>query len=431
MTKKKTQVDTPAQELSKVARETTVQRGDRYEAWVALYIQQIYNGDSRVKVYRKKKYPQRISDSKPLEIDVSIEEKVFVDRDAEYDKLTIVECKDHNSPIKREVIDHLIVRRSDVNANDAICFSTSGFQSGAIETAKHAGVKLVVLPKDSLQAHWLNRRNSPISSSARIGSILRGLGLSPSRIYPQRVPDIAYSEVELLALLDSLHSIEGLPPVPYISSEEIECRALGVLPQDYIEKHIDIDLILSLISHRGYRVLVDTEMKKENVLGVCDFQKKEVRISHQGNNKGRLAFTLAHELGHILLHEKFFKDNQLQAIEDTDESFEVNRSNPLFHSEFLEVQANKFASYFLMPNDLMWSLWAAFRQEQRIAKAHLYIDSQPVNQELYKALVRKANTVTVVSAEALRYRLKELNILKSLEKACVNALRCSVSLSSW
>ena len=401
MTTKKAQSGAPAQEPKKVARETTVRRGDIYEAWVASYIQQVYNGASRITIHRKKKYPQRISDSDPLEIDVSIEEKVFVERDAEYDKLTIIECKDHKSPIKRGVIDHLIARRDDVKANDAICFSTSGFQSGAIVRANHEGVKLVVLPKDSLQAHWLNRRNSSISSSFRIGSILRGLGLSPSRIYPPRVPDIAYSEVELLALLDSLHSIEGLPPVPYISSEEIECRALGVLPQDYIEKHIDIDLILSLISHRGYRVLVDAEMKKE------------VRISPQGNNKGRLAFTLAHELGHILLHEKFFKDNQLQAIEDTDESFEVNRSNPLFHSQFLEVQANKFASYFLMPDDLMWSLWAAFRQEQRIAKAHLYIDSQPVNQELYKALVRKANTVTVVSAEALRYRLRELNILKS------------------
>lgn len=414
MAKKKAQVGAPAQEPKKVARETTVRRGDIYEAWVASYIQQIYNGASRVTIHRKKKYPQRISDSKPLEIDVSIEEKVFVDRDAEYDKLTIVECKDHNSPIKREVIDHLIVRRSDLNANDAICFSTSGFQSGAIETAKHAGVKLVVLPKDSLQAHWLNRRNTPISSSARIGSILRGLGLSPFRIYPPRVPDIVYSEVELLALLDSLHSIEGLPPVPYISSEEIKCRALAVLPRDYIERHIDIELILSLISQQGYSVLKDADLNKENVLGVCDFQEKEVRIYPQ-ENRGRLAFTLVHELGHILLHEKFFKDNQLQALEDTNESCEVGSSDPLFHSQFLEMQANKFASYFLMPDDLMWSLWAAFKQEQRIAKAHLYIDSQPVNQELYKAFVRKANTVTVVSAEALRYRLKELNILKSFQ----------------
>ena len=414
MTTKKAQAGAPAQEPKKVARETTVRRGDIYEAWVASYIQQIYNGASRITIHRKKKYPQRISDSDPLEIDVSIEEKVFVERDAEYDKLTIIECKDHKSPIKRGVIDHLIARRDDVKANDAICFSTSGFQSGAIVRANHEGVKLVVLPKDSLQAHWLNRRNSSISSSSRIGSILRGLGLSPSRIYPPKVPDIVYSEVELLALLDSLHSIEGLPPVPYISSEEIKCRALAVLPRDYIERHIDIELILSLISQQGYSVLKDADLNKENVLGVCDFQEKEVRIYPQ-ENRGRLAFTLVHELGHILLHEKFFKDNQLQALEDTNESCEVGSSDPLFHSQFLEMQANKFASYFLMPDDLMWSLWAAFKQEQRIAKAHLYIDSQPVNQELYKAFVRKANTVTVVSAEALRYRLKELNILKSFQ----------------
>ena len=188
---------------------------------------------------------------------------------------------------------------------------------------------------------------------------------------------------------------------------------MGVLPRDHIERHIDVDLILSQIRQRGYSVLQDADLNKEDVLGVCDFTKKEIRISPQGDNRGRLAFTLAHELGHIILHERFFEDNQLQPLEDTDESFEVNHSNSLFHSQFLEVQANKFASYFLMPDDLMWSLWAAFKQEQRIGKAYLYIDSQLVNQELYKAFVRKANTVTVVSAEALRYRLKELNILKS------------------
>jgi len=412
MTKQKVQIDAPTRLKKKVAGDTTVQRGDKYEACVALYIQQIYDGDSKVKVHRKKKYPQRISGAKPLEIDVSIERKEFLDRDAEYDKLTIIECKDHKSPIPRSVIDHLIVRRDDVKANDAICFSASGFQSGAIETAKHAGVKLVVLPKDSLKAHWLNRRNRSISSSARIGSTLREFGISPSRIYPPRVPDVAYGEVELLALLDSLHSIEGLPTVPYISSKEIERSALSILPQGYIERHIDVELILSLISQRGYHVLIDAELEEEDILGVCDFQKKEVRISPQGNI-GRLAFTLAHELGHILLHEKFFRDNQLQALEDTDESCDVSNSNPLFNSQYLEIQANKFASYLLMPNDLIWSLWAAFKQEQRIGKAHLYIDSQPVNQELYKALVRKANTVTTVSAEALRYRLRELNILSS------------------
>ena len=77
-----------------------------------------------------------------------------------------------------------------------------------------------------------------------------------------------------------------------------------------------------------------------------------------------------------------------------------------------------------------------FKQEQRIGKAYLYIDSQLVNQELYKAFVRKANTVTVVSAEALRYRLKELNILKSFsyvggynKKGAITS-DCTLSLSA-
>lgn len=89
MTKQKVQIDAPTQLKKKVSGDTTVQRGDKYEACVALYIQQVYDGDSKVKVHRKKKYPQRISDAKPLEIDVSIERKEFLDRDTEYDKLTI------------------------------------------------------------------------------------------------------------------------------------------------------------------------------------------------------------------------------------------------------------------------------------------------------------------------------------------------------
>lgn len=70
--------------------ETSIQQGDRYEEHVALYIKQVYEGRPGVSVYCKKKYPQRIQGGRDLEIDISIEEKIFTDRASAYDKLTII-----------------------------------------------------------------------------------------------------------------------------------------------------------------------------------------------------------------------------------------------------------------------------------------------------------------------------------------------------
>lgn len=58
---------------------------------------------------------------------------------------------------------------------------------------------------------------------------------------------------------------------------------------------------------------------------------------------GRLNFTLAHELGHYLLHRQFF--NEFQCGQDTFLDYESKDSRQR------EGEANKFAAYLLMPLD--------------------------------------------------------------------------------
>lgn len=53
----------------------------------------------------------------------------------------------------------------------------------------------------------------------------------------------------------------------------------------------------------------------------------------------RWIFSAAHELGHILLHQSSFNVNEQDEIEQQ------------------EIEANQFASYFLMPEDLFWHEW--------------------------------------------------------------------------
>jgi restriction system protein len=59
------------------------------------------------------------------------------------DFLVLVECKYHKNPIKREVIQALHSKMLSVGAHKAAVFSTSGFQSGALEYALAHGIATI------------------------------------------------------------------------------------------------------------------------------------------------------------------------------------------------------------------------------------------------------------------------------------------------
>lgn len=55
----------------------------------------------------------------------------------------LVECKHHKSPVKRDVVQVLKDRLHSTGSQKGMIFSTSGFQSGAIEYAKAHGIALM------------------------------------------------------------------------------------------------------------------------------------------------------------------------------------------------------------------------------------------------------------------------------------------------
>lgn len=83
----------------------------------------------------------------------------------------------------------------------------------------------------------------------------------------------------------------------------------------------------------------------ERVSGFCDFEAKRIYVN-QDDSTQRQAFTIAHELGHWVLHRSIF-------LEDP-EKYPVlpmfadpNRDDPL------EKEANKFAACLLVPERLL------------------------------------------------------------------------------
>lgn len=64
----------------------------------------------------------------------------------------------------------------------------------------------------------------------------------------------------------------------------------------------------------------------------------------------RIRFSLAHELGHFILHRDIFESLEIKSLEDY---YRFYDECPQEQYNFLEAQANKFAGYLLIPSEIM------------------------------------------------------------------------------
>lgn len=102
------------------------------------------------------------------EIDVSVRFSAF---GVKY--LTLIECKRHSAPVKRESVQSLWAKMQSVGAQKGIVFATSGFQSGAIEFANAHGIALITIA---------DGRTSYVTRSAPFGPELMPWDRVPERI---------------------------------------------------------------------------------------------------------------------------------------------------------------------------------------------------------------------------------------------------------
>lgn len=64
----------------------------------------------------------------------------------------------------------------------------------------------------------------------------------------------------------------------------------------------------------------------------------------------RLRFSIAHEIGHFVLHNKVYNSLKIEDMEDL-RNFLHNVDGK--HYGYLETQANKFANFFLIPRNIL------------------------------------------------------------------------------
>ena len=159
-----------------------------------------------------------------------------------------------------------------------------------------------------------------------------------------------------------------------------------------VKPPIDVDKIARLL---GVEISEDPfEGSWADVGHIC-VDRKGIRIwinPFENMNEKRRRFTLAHELGHLVLH--ILQDSDFQkeniCIKDNKKTFKRNN-----FWDIREYQANTFAAQLLMPASLF-------------TKEFERLSTLPLSKE---QIIEKLSDIFQVSKQAVEFRLKNLRLL--------------------
>jgi len=186
-----------------------------------------------------------------------------------------------------------------------------------------------------------------------------------------------------------------------LSHDDIEKEAKHFLVTYFADRdtpHVLPIPIESIAEHYlGYDIEISDEGVFANplVLGGIMFDENKIMINAAIEaHEGRYSFTLAHEVGHHVLHKAIFEaahNDQMVCREDANKPIE-------------ERQADHFAGALLMPEDRMRQLYS----DLKIPKRHY-------SGKAMKAVARRVMTAggfSNVSNQAMIVRLRQLGLTK-------------------
>lgn len=115
----------------------------------------------------------------------------------------------------------------------------------------------------------------------------------------------------------------------------------------------------------------------------------------------RIRFSLAHELGHFVLHKELFESLEIKSLEDY---YRFYNEVPNDQYRFLEDQANKFAGYLLIPHEIMEKYRDKLLADYR--KKLIGTNLENVDIDLSGYIVGDMIDIFDVSAQAMEIGLK-------------------------
>jgi Zn-dependent peptidase ImmA (M78 family) len=119
---------------------------------------------------------------------------------------------------------------------------------------------------------------------------------------------------------------------------------------------------------------------------------------------------LCHEIGHLVLHKNLLTN--IADKEDSEYTLTLNSNITDLNTRRIEIQANIFASYLLLPTDNFLLEVMKFFIRNNISKNYIYLDKQIVNQMLANNLISEMSIKFNASKEAVRLKLIDTDLLR-------------------
>ena len=188
----------------------------------------------------------------------------------------------------------------------------------------------------------------------------------------------------------------------FLPPEEIEAKVQEFLQEHHSDNTLPIPIEEIIDLKMGIHIVPTPDMMAiSGVDAVTSHDLKQINIDNEQFEKkpNRARFTLAHEVGHIVLHKDFI-DAQNFKEEAEWRTFVLND----LHRDPMEVQANIFAAYLLMPSDHL---------EREFAQAKIELSTNPAfkgnpmpaDKILAPYLAKSMAQKFEVSEETMTYRL--------------------------
>jgi len=405
---------------------STVEKGDSFEKQVydlfqkLLINEDLYISGKKSRIFWGKSY---YSDKRKGNITVDISIETYLKDADNYSILTIIECKNYSK--KGVPIDDIEEFDSKLNQigehnTKGIIVTNSSFQEGAVNFAISKKIGLVRI-NDKKDIDWVNYRKDKKREKFELSATksylcsdkLMGknfIALLDHKSF-ETIPDLFIE----YGLIDQYSNKSKFVVVPYKTEQQI-CDIIDNLPIDrfYKRNKLEIDDICSVLGPI-YNVdfKFDSELNFQNgVLGKITFNPLEIHIAKDlKSDVCRWRFTIAHEIGHLVLHYKRLVDYLDEYIDD-EHTISFNQDYSIYFNKRLEIQANLFASRLLLPQEPLLRIVYNYFKREKIYKGYLFLDNQHCNMDLTYRLLRELQDYFGVSKEVAKYRLTSLRLIK-------------------
>ncbi|MFV0418713.1 MAG: ImmA/IrrE family metallo-endopeptidase [Dysgonomonas sp.] len=439
----------------------TTQKGDAFEDRVYNLFKKLLDtgelgvDNTRTKVCKKKKYYSKIQEA-DITFDISIE--VYMPKSAIPSFLFLVECKDYKSPIDVHKVRNFEGQIKEVGGHKGFFVTSSKFQLGAVKHAATNRMGLIVLNLDD-DVSWIVRRASSENLSLTQDNNIPFLASVDNRIFTNILDFLSYENLNILqnnstfkvnylteteienSVTDSITgcSYSSRLRLPYSSPDRIR---LYLNRGDDLEPLMTFRLesreIIGLLKEKYNIHVIEDYPLNDNELGRLNISNKTIYLSDKlVVDSPRWRFTLAHEFAHVVLHESILTEGNAYIVSDRD-----NMDDPyLRHIDYsmpasikrMEIQANIFACYLLMPKLLMYIEYVRRKSVLGIHQPYLRLDDQSVNMKNFDTIVAEISTRFGVSKQVVRHKMYEYELVKDFShtqsmRQSINALRQSLQV---